>query len=68
MFGAIGALAPVVGTTSSLLALDIVVVILRYQARKMKRQPLMADDWLCFVSLLLASGLATTIFIGRYGC
>jgi hypothetical protein len=45
--------------------LDIIVVLLRYQARKIRRQPLMADDWLCFASLLLAFGLASTIFIGK---
>ena len=56
--------ATVVGVLAFLLAVDIIAALLQYRERKVRRQPLLTDDWLCFVSLFLAFGLAATTFIG----
>lgn len=44
--------ATVVAVTAVMLALDMIVVALRILARRQRRQPLQADDWFCFVSLV----------------
>jgi hypothetical protein len=38
--------------TAVMLALDIVAVALRIAARRQRRQPLLADDWFCFLALV----------------
>ncbi|CAI6339177.1 unnamed protein product [Periconia digitata] len=54
----------VVGVTAFLIALDIAVVVMRYYAKRLRQQPLKTEDWFCFVSLILAMGLAAVLFIG----
>jgi len=44
--------ATVVAVTAVMLTLDMIVVALRVLARRQRRQPLQADDWFCFVSLV----------------
>lgn len=42
----------VVGITAMMLALDILVVALRFKARRTRLQPLQTDDWLALVALV----------------
>ncbi|KAH7089927.1 hypothetical protein FB567DRAFT_521873 [Paraphoma chrysanthemicola] len=56
--------ATVVAVTAIMLTCDVFVVSLRFLARRQRRQPLQADDWLCFASLILSFGLSITLFIG----
>jgi len=64
MFMPIPGPAAILGSIIPLLFLDVIVVALRFYARRQRRQTLQIDDWLIVIALVLVFGLAAILFYG----
>ena len=56
--------AAILGSVIPLLLLDVLAVLLRFYARRKRRQPLQIDDWLTIPALIMVCSLASIMFYG----